>query len=47
MGQVLEGMTFISIFIKSKAFVYCYLIIGVIGGVYVMIKMTCLADGKT
>lgn len=47
MGQILEGMHFIKFFISNKIFVYAYLIMAVVGAIFVTVKITCFTQGKT
>ncbi len=47
MGQIMNGMHFIEFFIKNKIFVYGYLIMAIVGGVFVIIKITCFTQGKS
>lgn len=47
MGQIMEGMHFIKFFIANKIFIYGYLIMAVVGGLFVLIKVTCFTQGKT
>lgn len=47
MGQILNGMHFIEFFISNKIFIYAYLIMAVVGAIFVTIKITCFTQGKT
>lgn len=47
MGIILDNMHFISFFTQNKIFVYAYLIMGIIGGLFVIIKAVCFTQGKT
>ena len=47
MGQILEGMHFVKFFISKKIFIYGYLIMAIVGGIFVIIKITCFTKGKT
>ena len=42
MGHMLEGMQFISIFIKNKVFIYIFLIMTWLGLIWSIIKLCCL-----
>jgi hypothetical protein len=47
MGIILENMNFISFFIQNKIFVYAYLSMSILGGLFVLIKGICFTQGKT
>jgi hypothetical protein len=42
MGSILEGMLFTGVFIRNKVFIYIFLIISVLGSIFVAFKMFCL-----
>ena len=46
MGIILENMHFISFFTKNKIFTYAYLVMAVVGGLFVLIKGICFTQGK-
>lgn len=47
MGQILDGMHFVQFFISNKIFVYAYLIMAVVGGIFVILKLVCFTQNKT
>jgi hypothetical protein len=47
MGQILNGMHFVQFFTSNKIFVYGYLIMAIVGGIFVIVKITCFKQGKT
>lgn len=42
MGQVLDGMLFVGVFIQKKVFIYIFLIMSVLGAIFVAFNMFCL-----
>lgn len=42
MGSILEGMLFVGVFVRNKVFVYIFLIMSVLGSIFVAFKMFCI-----
>ena len=42
MGSILQGMLFTGVFIRNKVFIYIFLIMSVLGSIFVAFKMFCL-----
>ena len=47
MTSILSGTHFIKYFITNKLFIYAYLVMCFVGGLFVIIKMVCFTKGKT